>query len=408
MKKKIYYVLGGFPVVSQSFLYNQISQVIRGDRYEVEILVLNKKKGKVHGAYEHLNEKVHFLPSGRGEGFAAKLKLMAKSFFSLLFKRPGLIFKAFNVSRYGRDAANGSYLIRAAQFYDLKPALFHCHFGTTAKIVANLKDMGVLHCKMITSFHGKDITVYPKQFGKQFYSLLFQTSERFTGNSQFIIGKMIDNGCPPDQVVKIPMCLHTGEFPMREVVPPRGIFNILTVGRFVEKKGYQYSLRAVARFKQTGVPFVYHVLGDGPLLEEMKKLAQELDILKNVMFHGAVMQDKVKQFYQQAHVFLLPSVTAKNGDTEGQGLVLQEAQSTGIPVLATLHNGFPDSVIDGTTGFLVPERDPEALCEKLTLLASDEQLCINMGKMGRAFVENNFDSAIIGAELTAEYEKLLA
>lgn len=120
------------------------------------------------------------------------------------------------------------------------------------------------------------------------------------------------------------------------------------------------------------------------------------------------MQDKVKQFYQQAHVFLLPSVTAKNGDTEGQGLVLQEAQSTGIPVLATLHNGFPDSVIDGTTGFLVPERDPEALCEKLTLLANDEQLCINMGKMGRAFVENNFDSAIIGAELTVEYEKLLA
>jgi colanic acid/amylovoran biosynthesis glycosyltransferase len=407
MKKKIYFVLGGFPVVSQSFLYNQIAQVIKEDRYDVEILVLNRKKGKVHPAYEYLNQKVRFLPSGRGEGISSKVKLIAKSFFSLLFKQPGLIVKALNVSRYGRDAANGSYLIRAAQFVDLHPDLYHCHFGTTAKIIANLKDMNVVTCKMITSFHGKDITVYPKQFGKEFYTILFKTSERFTGNSRFIINKMIDNGCPPQQVVKIPMCLNTDEFPFRETLPPREVFNILTVGRFVEKKGYEYSLRAVAMFKQNRIPFIYHIIGEGPTMAKMIELAEELGIVQNVIFHGAMMQDRVKEFYKQAHVFLLPSVTAANGDTEGQGLVLQEAQAIGIPVVATLHNGFPDSVIDGTTGFLVPEKDPKGLCEKLTLLAKDEQLAISIGKMGRAFVENNFDAAVIGAELSAEYEKLL-
>jgi colanic acid/amylovoran biosynthesis glycosyltransferase len=407
MKKTIYFVLGGFPVVSQSFLYNQIDQVIKEDRYEVAILVLNRKKGKVHHAYEHLNPRVSFLPSGRGAGVGAKLKLIAQSFFSLLFRRPGLILKALNVSRYGRDAATGSYLIRAAQFSDIQPDLFHCHFGTTAKIVANLKDMGVVKCKMITSFHGKDITVYPKQFGKEFYTVLFKTSERFTGNSRFIINKMIENGCPPEQVVKIPMCLDTRQFTYRTVVPPREIFNILTVGRFVEKKGYEYSLKALALFKKNGIPFIYHIIGEGPTMAKMMALAEELDIMKNVVFHGAMMQDKVKEFYRQAHVFLLPSVTAANGDTEGQGLVLQEAQAIGIPVVATLHNGFPDSVIDGTTGFLVPEKDTEALCEKLTLLARDEQLAATMGKMGRTFVENNFDAAVIGAELSAEYEKLL-
>jgi colanic acid/amylovoran biosynthesis glycosyltransferase len=407
MKKKICFVLGGFPVVSQSFLYNQISQVLREDQYEVEILVLNKKKGKVHPAYEHLNEKVRFLPSGREKGAAAKLKLIFKSVFSLLFKDPAAIFKALNVSRYGRDAANGSYLIRAAQFSDLHPDLYHCHFGTTAKIVANLKDMNVVKCKMITSFHGKDITVYPKQFGKDFYKLLFKTCEMFTGNSRFIINKMIDNGCLPERVVKIPMCLNTAEFPYRELVPSREIFTILTVGRFVEKKGYAYALRAIALFKKHNIPFIYHMIGEGPTMEAMMQLAEELGILKQVIFHGAMMQDRVKGFYNQAHVFLLPSVTAANGDTEGQGLVLQEAQAIGIPVVATLHNGFPDSVIDGTTGFLVPEKDPEGLCEKLVQLATDEQLAGNMGKMGRAFVENNFDAAVIGAELALEYQKLM-
>jgi colanic acid/amylovoran biosynthesis glycosyltransferase len=406
-KKKLYYVLGGFPVVSQSFLYNQISEVLATDRYEVQILVLNKKKGKVHPVYAQLNALVQYLPSGREQGSAGKAKLILTSFFSLLVRHPLLLLRAMNVSKYGREALNGSYLIRAAQFSRLHPDLYHGHFGTTAKIVADLKDMGAVSAPMICSFHGKDITVYPKLYGKDFYSRLFKTAERFTGNSRFIMGKMEENGCPPARIVKIPMCLNTGDFLYRDQVPPRDVFNILTVGRFVEKKGYEFSLRAVALFKKAGIPFTYHVVGEGPTMDPMIKLATELGIRENVVFEGALMQEQVKAFYNRAHVFLLPSVTAANGDTEGQGLVLQEAQAIGIPIIATLHNGFPDSVIDGVTGFLVPEKDPVALFEKLLLLAKDEGLAIMMGKAGRAFVEENFDAGKIGTALIAEYEKNL-
>jgi colanic acid/amylovoran biosynthesis glycosyltransferase len=406
-KKKLYYVLGGFPVVSQSFLYNQISEVLATGRYEVQIIVLNKKKGQVHPVYAQLNNIAQFFPSGREQGKTGKAKLILTSFFSLLVKHPLLLFRALNVSKYGREAANGSYLIRAAQFSTLHADVCHCHFGTTAKIIADLKDMGAISAPMICSFHGKDITVYPKLYGKGFYARLFKTAERFTGNSRFIIGKMEENGCMPERIVKIPMCLNTGDFLYREQAPPRTVFNILTVGRFVEKKGYEYSMRAVALFKKAGIPFIYHVVGEGPTMESMIQLATELGIRENVVFEGALMQERVKEFYNRAHVFLLPSVTAVNGDTEGQGLVLQEAQAIGIPVVATLHNGFPDSVIDGQTGFLVPERDPVALSEKLLLLAKDEALATTMGKAGRAFVEENFNAGKIGSVLIAEYEKLL-
>jgi colanic acid/amylovoran biosynthesis glycosyltransferase len=408
IKKKLYYVLGGFPVVSQSFLYNQIAEVIATGHYEVQILVLNKKKGKVHPVYAHLNQVVQYLPSGREKGRIGKAKLILSSFFSLLVKHPSLFFRALNVSKYGREAANGSYLIRAAQFSTLRPDLYHCHFGTTAKIIADLKDMGAVSVPMICSFHGKDITVYPKLYGSAFYARLFKVAECFTGNSRFIIGKMQENGCPPSQIVKIPMCLNTGDFQYREQVPPRDVFNILTVGRFVEKKGYEFSLRAVALFKKAGIPFIYHVVGEGPTMEAMIQLATELGIRENVVFEGALMQERVKEFYNRAHVFLLPSVTAANGDTEGQGLVLQEAQAIGIPVVATLHNGFPDSVIDGVTGFLVPEKDPQALFEKLLLLAEDDFLALNMGKAGRAFVEKSFNARKVGGELIEAYEKLLS
>src|SRR5690606_9503856 len=122
--------------------------------------------------------------------------------------------------------------------------------------------------------------------------------------------------------------------------PPRGKkFRILTVGRLVEKKGYAYSLAAVALLKAAGVDFVYNIIGDGPLMEDMVKRARELGISSQVVFHGAMMQAHVKDYYQDSDVFMLPSVTAPNGDTEGQGLVLQEAQAIGLPVVATLHNG---------------------------------------------------------------------
>jgi colanic acid/amylovoran biosynthesis glycosyltransferase len=406
--KRIYFVLGGFPVVSQSFIYNQITEVMRSKNLEVRILVLNKKKGKVHPEYEHLNEHVVYLPSGRENGLLSKLALILKSVLSLAFTNPLLLLRSVNVTKYGRDAANGHYLIRAAQFSRLKPDLYHCHFGTTGKIVADLKDMSAVRCKMITSFHGKDITVYPKKFGRGFYKRLFTTAEMFTANSRFIMEKMQDNGCPATQIIKIPMCLDTSKFLFRESPPQGGKFKILTVGRLVEKKGYAFSLEAVALLKVSGVDFVYNIIGEGPLMDDMVRHAGTLGIAEQVVFHGAMMQDRVKEFYRDSHVFMLPSVTAANGDTEGQGLVLQEAQATGLPVVATLHNGFPDSIMDGHTGFLVPEKDPQALFEKLLQLAGNEQLCREMGRDGRHFVEKNFDSEQIGQQLKALYDQLLA
>mgnify|MGYP001120802556 CR=1 FL=1 len=407
MKKKLYYILGGYPVVSQSFLYNQITQVIKQDIYEVLIIVLNKKEGTVHPAYKSLNEKVVFFPSGRERGVFSKLPLSMKSFAKLLFTNPAMLLKAMNFFKYGRDAINGTYIILADQFSRYKPDLLHCHFGTTARVIADLRDMKAVNCKLITSFHGKDITVYPKRYGNQYYTRLFSTSEMFTGNSRFIINKMIDTGCPPDKVVKIPMCLNTSQFQYRTHMPENAALTILTVGRFVEKKGHQYALNAVALLKQAGVVFKYHLIGEGPLLNDMKLLAQKLGIEEDVVFHGAMMQDAVIDFYHHSDIFLLPSVTAADGDTEGQGLVLQEAQAIGLPIVATLHNGFPDSVIDGKTGFLVPEKDITGLYEKLLLLARDADLRQTMGRDGRAFVESHFDSGIIGKSLSAIYNSML-
>ncbi len=104
---------------------------------------------------------------------------------------------------------------------------------------------------------------------------------------------------------------------------------------------------------------------------------------------------------------MLPSVTASNGDREGQGLVLQEAQMAGLPVLSTWHNGIPDGVLDGQTGFLVPEKDVDSLAEKLEYLIQNRVLWPQIGHAGQEFVRNKFDVNIVVDKLISLYERLI-
>ncbi len=100
-------------------------------------------------------------------------------------------------------------------------------------------------------------------------------------------------------------------------------------------------------------------------------------------------------------------VTASNGNMEGQGVVLAEAQAHGMPVVATNHNAFPDSIVDGRSGFLVEERDVDALVEKLRRLVEHPDTWPQMGRCGREFVEKHFDSRILNKRLERIYRETL-
>ena len=104
---------------------------------------------------------------------------------------------------------------------------------------------------------------------------------------------------------------------------------------------------------------------------------------------------------------MLSSVTDSEGDQEGQGLVLQEAQAMGLPVVSTLHNGIPESVLDGQSAFLVPERDVEALAEKLSYLIEHPEVWPGMGQAGRTYVEEYFDLHKLNDQLVEIYQQLL-
>ena len=122
---------------------------------------------------------------------------------------------------------------------------------------------------------------------------------------------------------------------------------------------------------------------------------------------GALEQDEYLKIYQEARIFVLPSVTASKGDEEGTPVVLMEAQATGLPVISTFHSGIPEVVIHGKSGFLVPEKDVDALAERLEYLIEHPEIWPEMGKEGRKFVEKKYDIKKLNQQLVEIYQDLL-
>jgi glycosyltransferase involved in cell wall biosynthesis len=157
---------------------------------------------------------------------------------------------------------------------------------------------------------------------------------------------------------------------------------ILSVGRAVEKKGYDDLLPALARLPAS-LDWRFEHVGGGPELPGLREEARALGIAERVTWFGALAQPEVLARYRAADVFVLSSRVAGDGDRDGLPNVLMEAQSQRLPCVATAVSGIPELIEDGVTGLLVPPRDREALAGAIARLVADPALRARLGEAGR-------------------------
>lgn len=187
----------------------------------------------------------------------------------------------------------------------------------------------------------------------------------------------------------------------------RPVKEILFAGRLIRRKGLDVLIRALPRIAAE-VPVKLHVVSDGPMAGEWKALARQLGVEKDVVFHGIVSNERLKARYGSADVFVLPAVVDDRGDTEGLGIVLIEAISFGVPVVASEVGGIVDIVKHEETGLLVPEKDPEALADAVCRVLKDPELSRRLVRGGLAHVRAYFGWTNITTRLTNVYKQAIA
>ncbi len=263
------------------------------------------------------------------------------------------------------NASDLSYKLEAWIYSRMPPLqgkpydIIHCHFANHNRKALLIQSVSSPEAKIVTTFHGYDVNVNKPARNPAPYSEIFSKGSIFTANTQFTANKAKLLGCPAEKIEILPVGLDLSRYPYSPRQLPKGKpIRIVTVGRLVEKKGIDYAIKAVAKTIQQrpDLDIEYIIIGQGVQGDSLKQLAKDLGISEKVCFLGGMTQEEVRETYSSSHLFMLSSVTATNGDMEGQGLVLQEAQCVGLPVISTLHNGIPEGVLDGRSGFLSPRK----------------------------------------------------
>lgn len=291
-------------------------------------------------------------------------------------------------------------------------ALIHAHFGPDGVYAMALAKK--LKIPFLVTFHGYDITISRKAIWQDrkflYYQLLIYEEElkrkasAFVAISYFIRSKLLEKGYPENKIIQHYIGVDTVKFSPSSTKSDKRY--ILCVGRHTQKKGIDTLLRAFARIASKYPSVSLIQVGTGPMTAELNALAKALGIDNRVHFLEAQSHETVLDLMRGAEIFALPSQTAENGDSEGLGIVFNEASACGVPIVSTWHGGIPEAVLDGETGFLVPERDDNALAEKLDTLLDDRALGKKMGQRGREFVCERFDIRKQTAKLEAIYDSL--
>jgi glycosyltransferase involved in cell wall biosynthesis len=181
---------------------------------------------------------------------------------------------------------------------------------------------------------------------------------------------------------------------------------IFSCGRMVERKGFEYLIRAmqivIKEFPKTKLILV----GEGPEKSKLMKIALNLGINEDIIFPGIVSEEDLAKYYAACDIFILPSIIDSRGDTEGSGTTLVEAMATGKPVIGTKVGGIPYALRDMEGGFLVEQKNPWQLAEKIIILLRDENLRKELGRRGRRVAEERFSWDKIAERYLEEFRRL--
>lgn len=283
--------------------------------------------------------------------------------------------------------------------------ILHSHSFFTSYNYLFMKD--VLSIPLVTTYHGQVPRGVNKLDERKLKKVL-QTGDVFLTNTEYARDELIQLGCDKAKIRIIPQGLLLDKFTFRtRHIDPGQKIRLLTIGRLSIEKGHQVVLQAVQKLSTDYPNIEYHIVGDGPLKSSLLELCHDYSISERVIFHGTKTGKEIQNILATADIFVLPSTATNDGYlVETQGVVLQEAQASGIPVIGTRVGGIPDVIENNETGLLFDDGDFDELAVLIENLVSNPSLYEKLSTSGRKDVENRFDINLIARQLIDLYLEL--
>ncbi|NEO41397.1 MAG: colanic acid biosynthesis glycosyltransferase WcaL [Moorea sp. SIOASIH] len=290
-------------------------------------------------------------------------------------------------------------------------SILHSHFGHIGWVDLDAAKKAGL--KQVVTFYGRDVNYLPKKKPRWLrrYQELFAKVDRILCEGPHMAQCIVNLGCPADKVKVQHLGISIEEIAFKPRVWNTGEpLRVLIASSFREKKGIPYALEALGQL-QHQVSLEVTIIGDAN--REKSSQDEKKKILATIEKHN--LHSKVnllgyqpyKVLFEEAykhHIFLSPSVTASDGDTEGGAPVsLIEMAATGMPIISTKHCDIPEVIIDGVTGLLAEERDVEGLVSHLQQLVAHPEQWYDLVQAGRKHIEAEYDAQIQGSRLAAIY-----
>lgn len=306
-----------------------------------------------------------------------------------------------------RHSAAFDARFRAAPF-----AVVHAHFGLGAVYARPFAKRHGL--PLVVTFHGYDVPLLssPRRWLPQHL--------RYAIHGPRVLHDMTLGLCASTELQTMLLALgvpagklrvHRLGIDLQQFVPGErreDRCEVVMIGRFVEKKGFEFGLAAFAEVAREAPALHLTIVGDGERGPALRRLAATLGVADRVAFPGPLPPDRIAALLATSHVLLAPSVVDREGNRESGVIVVKEASASGAVPIGTLHGGIPEIIDDGVTGYLVPERDRAALADRLRLLVRDPALRDRLAGNAREKMRREYDNVARVAALEEWYDEARA
>jgi len=318
-------------------------------------------------------------------------------------------FHYFYPRRYEKLSGRAGMIDNVKEGFWVKIQVFTFLLSNVIHSLLKLRDMDVIHLHWpipnglgafllkkfygipyVTTVYGEEVHLSKRYHMRFILRWLVNNSSKIITISKATSSFCQKAGLNEEKMDVIPFGVDTDFFRPLDVYKDENIFQILSVGYLIERKGFEYLIRAMADVLKEHKQARLKIVGSGPLESKLKKLIYELGLGDEVEIVKNVSDEELLMLYNSADLFVLPSIVDSQGNTEGLGVVLLEAMACGVPVIGSGVGGILDIIVNGKNGLVVEEKNVIELSSNILTLINNNEIINKLSNNGFNTVRFNF------------------